>query len=488
MLRRNFLKSIGLLTVAPVASVPAFAEGKTATGKTVIKGKVTGQGKGIANVVVTDGYQFTKTGADGQYSLTAHDQAEFVYISLPAGYAIPNEKGVARFYETINRNAASQTIDFALQKLSQADDKHAFILWGDTQILDKEDAQKLITTAAPDTRDVVKAFGNLPVFGIGCGDLVFDHLELFEDYKKAVEITGAPFFQVIGNHDMDLQARTDDMSQQSFKGQFGPTYFSFNRGKIHYVILDDVFFLGAGAGYTGYITETQLSWLEKDLQFVPKGSTVIVSLHIPTCDAERGKKKEKPEKGSGVANRNGLYKLLEPYKAHILSGHTHFNENWEEGNMMEHNHGTVCGAWWSGPVCGDGTPCGYGVYEVDGENIKWYYKSTGLPKQNQVKLYRKGEFTERPDAVLANVFNWDAKWKVEWLEDGVTKGAMEQVKGFDPLAVQLYKGQEKPSRHAWVEPVETDHLFVAVPSAGAKKMQVKTTDRFGNVYEQEIFL
>ena len=63
---------------------------------------------------------------------------------------------------------------------------------------------------------------------------------------------------------------------------------------------------------------------------------------------------------------------------------------------------------------------------------------------------------------------------------------MEQVTGFDPLAVQLYKGQEKPSKHAWVEPVATDHLFVAVPSAGAKKVQVKVTDRFGNVYTEEL--
>ncbi len=86
--------------------------------------------------------------------------------------------------------------------------------------------------------------------------------------------------------------------------------------------------------------------MEKTPQFVPKGSTVIVSTHIPTCDAERGKKKEKPEKRfRRAANRNALYKLLEPHKVRmILSGHTHFNENWEEGNMMEHNHGTVCGA------------------------------------------------------------------------------------------------------------------------------------------------
>ena len=49
-----------------------------------------------------------------------------------------------------------------------------------------------------------------------------------------------------------------------------------------------------------------------------------------------------------------------------MSGHTHFNESWEQDNIIEHNHGTVCGAWWTGPICGDGTPRGYGVYEVNG--------------------------------------------------------------------------------------------------------------------------
>jgi C terminal of Calcineurin-like phosphoesterase len=50
----------------------------------------------------------------------------------------------------------------------------------------------------------------------------------------------------------------------------------------------------------------------------------------------------------------------------------------------------------------------------------------------------------------------------------------------------LYLGREKPSKHTWVEPVETDHLFVATPSSMAKNIKVKATDRFGNVYEEQI--
>jgi 3',5'-cyclic AMP phosphodiesterase CpdA len=108
--------------------------------------------------------------------------------------------------------------------------------------------------------------------------------------------------------------------------------------------------MGTAKKYVGYLTENQLHWLEQDLASVPKGSTVVVSLHIPTNTghARRNKLKEE-ELGGTVANRRQLYKMLEPFQAHIMSGHTHVNEKWEEGNIIEHVHGTVCGAWWTGP-------------------------------------------------------------------------------------------------------------------------------------------
>ena len=185
MQRRHFLRSLGLLSAIPVVPAAAMANagvGINAAG--TVTGKVTAQGKGIGNVVISDGFSITKTDASGKYSLIVHDQAQFVFVSLPSGYAIPNEKGIARFYEKIKRGTAAQVVDFALTKLAVNDDKHAFIVWGDTQIQDKEDANKLKTISAPDTRDLVKELGNVPIHGIGCGDLVFDHFELFSDCQR----------------------------------------------------------------------------------------------------------------------------------------------------------------------------------------------------------------------------------------------------------------------------------------------------------------
>jgi len=478
-----FSATVGL----PVKSLLAENDGTRSAGA-VITGRVECAGKGIEKAVVSDGFSVALTKADGSYQLQSHDNAEFVFVSMPAGYDVENDRGIARFYHKISKDKDKQELNFRLTKLPVDDHKHAFIVWADTQVWDKKDSVQLKTVSAPDTAEVVRSLGKLPVHGISVGDMVWDKFELFPDYMDAVETTGITFFQLIGNHDMDIKtARTDDQSQEKFKSLFGPTYYSFNRGKVHYVVLDDVFFIGTAKRYIGYITEEQLEWLEKDLSFVPHGSTVMVCLHIPTNtgDAKRRQLAE-DELGGVVSNREHLYALLKQYNVHILSGHTHWNENWEKDNIMEHNHGTVCGAWWTGPICGDGTPNGYCVYEVNGNDVSWYYKATGKQKDHQLRIHGKGAVPENPKAIMANVWNWDPKWKVEWMEDNMPKGVMQQYMGYDPVAYDFFIGPDKPARHKFTEPNLTDHLFIAEPSANARLITVKATDRFGNVYTETI--
>jgi hypothetical protein len=286
---------------------------------------------------------------------------------------------------------------------------------------------------------------------------------------------------------MDLEARTDEGSSETFKEQFGPTYYSYNRGKIHYVVLDDVFFMGVAKRYMGYITESQLQWLEQDLKHVSAGSTVIVSLHIPTNTGQHNRDKSvEQELGGVVVNRQRLYDVLKPYTVHFMSGHTHFNEVWIEGNMTEHNHGTVCGAWWTGPICGDGTPSGYGVYEVDGDKLSWYYKSTGQPKSHQLRIYSKGRHKDYPEEFCANVWNYDKNWKVEWFADGKAMGKPEQRTAFDPWAFELFAGAKMPSTRAWIEPNKTDHLFFMKAESSVREIKVSATDPFGNTYTESL--
>src|SRR5690606_21969464 len=101
-------------------------------------------------------------------------------------------------------------------------------------------------------------------------------------------------------------------------------------------------------------------------------------------------------------------------------------------------------------------------------------------------VYAKGRLKDAPEEIAANVWNWDHQWKVEWYEDGALKGPMEQRVALDPWAVELYAGPLLPKKHKFAEPTLTDHMFFARPSAAAKQITVKATDRFGHVYEDTI--
>jgi hypothetical protein len=272
MQRRNFLKSLGITSAwmgaSPILS-HAVENKKQFVGELVLKGKVQVGRKGIEGVAVTDGKTIVKTDKNGSYELKSHSEAEFVYISVPAGYEFPATNGIASFYMPVSQKEGVVTNDFTLQKLKRDDAQHCFVVWADTQMISKSDCEQLKKESVPDLKALVQSYDKDTLFhGIGCGDLVWDKFDLFADYKEAIGMAGIPFFNVIGNHDMDVDARNDDFSAQTYKKQFGPTYYSYNRGKLHYVVLDDVFFIGTAKKYIGYITENQLKWLEKDLAFV----------------------------------------------------------------------------------------------------------------------------------------------------------------------------------------------------------------------------
>jgi hypothetical protein len=215
MLRRHFLRNLTFVSAGLALPLQELFARFTSIKQPLIKGKVTAKVKGIANVSISDGYDIVQTNDKGEFTLQPHSNASSVFIILPSGYQFPHSNGIANFYITIDASKKEQIVDFALTPLEQSDEKHAFIIWGDTQILDKEDAKQLNEVSAPETQKVIASLGKQPVHGIALGDLVFDKFELFPDYKQAVSKTGIPFFQVIGNHDMDLGARSDELSDKT---------------------------------------------------------------------------------------------------------------------------------------------------------------------------------------------------------------------------------------------------------------------------------
>jgi len=448
-----------------------------------VRGRVRSGGRGVGGVVISDGWDVALTDTDGFYEFISTADRDFIRMTVPAGFEIPrNPSGTARFYHPVAPNASGEMeAAFELEALSGSDQDHALFLLADIQTETPQEMGWFHEQTIPDVRATLEAIGNPHAVGEACGDIMYDHPELWPDFKAGVEKMGIPFFQVPGNHDLDHDAGTDDISARTFSSHFGPRYYSFNRGAVHYVVLDDVFW--HGTGYLGYIGSDQLRWLKNDLLFVEAGRPVIVSAHIPVLGGRHVRLgNEFPAPGISVSNRRMLYQLLEPYQAHILTGHTHENEHVFESGVHEHVVAAVCGGWWTGPICGDGTPQGYAVYEIRGEEVTWRYKSTGHDFDHQIRAYPRGADPEAPDEIVANVWDWDPEWSVVWYEDGERKGEMARRVGTDPLSQELHAGDVLPTHHPWVDPYIVGHLFYAPVSASAGDVRVEATDRFGRVY------
>ncbi len=450
-----------------------------------ISGKVTSNGKGIKKVQITDGKNIVLTDERGKYVFHTSDETEYIYYSLPSGYESPVQNGIPVFFQKINPALKKQKVNFELIKASKLQTNHAFILWADPQVLEMEEFEQL-KEVMKDVKKTIASFPKeIPVHAISAGDNVFDKLHFYDKYKELISELNLPFYQVIGNHDMDYNQRSDELSAKSFTAAFGPTHFSYNIGEVHYVVLKNVFYYGFSYHYIGYINENQLQWLEKDLQSVQPESTVVITMHIPTNYGES----EKPgsfasEMSNSVLNRKALYNILKPYKTHILAGHSHTQWFTQVApNISEHVHAAASGAWWQGEVCPDGSPKGYTVYEVKGDSISWYFKGINQDKSDQFKLYKTGTDAKFQDCFIANVYNYDPMWKVQWYEDGILKGEMQRYWGEDPYASELYQ-PGKNKKHSWLSAGETFHLFRAKPENPTATIRVEVIDRFGNKYQK----
>ena len=456
-----------------------------AQNRSVIRGKVSSQGKGVSQVVVTDGFQCVQTDAKGNYQLTPFPEATFIYLSVPSGYKVPDNQGVPIHY--IPLESEKKRYDFALTPNQKDETKHRFVVHADPQLYKEANFVRYQEILA-DCKEYIQQYPQEECFGIDCGDLVGDKPQLYPSYISSLAEVGIPFYRAMGNHDMTLFGCSNETSRKTFESYFGPSYYSFNKGKAHYVILNDVFYLGRDYFYMGYLNGRMLKWLEEDLSYVPQESVVFIAMHIPTRLEEEkvGFEYSNQNIAGRVSNADFLYELLKPFRSHILTGHTHYNRNLEyTPRLYEHITAAVCGTWWQGAVCLDGTPQGYGVYEVRGDSVSWFFKSAGFPSQHQMRIYPVGEITSCPDHFTVNVWNWDKQWRVEWLEDGELKGEMTRFSACDPEVVRMCADKEK-LEFSWISAEENDHMFRAKPVDPNAKITVRVTDRFGNIYLDEL--
>jgi hypothetical protein len=334
----------------------------------------------------------------------------------------------------------------------------------------------------------------------------------------------------MGNHDNDPYCAGDWLAESKFKDIIGPTYYSFNLGNVHYIVLDDCQYLNAGGSqgvigdrdFNDFIVADQMEWLKKDLTTVKnKNTPLIIAMHIQVNS--NPDLNSNGDQVSSIALNNGsaFKSALQGFSnVHILSGHTHINYSVESGeSLMEHNTAAVCATWWwtgksgyaGNHICEDGSPGGYGVWEINGTDVKWYYKSIGSPKSYQFRSYdlnkvyitaanfapnstdaALAEYTgiyassNLNNEVLINVWGYDPKWKIIVKEGGKNLD-VKRVSALDPLHIISYEAKRL---NAGAVPTSsfvtctTAHLFKATASGPATTLEIAVTDRFGNIYSE----
>ena len=453
-----------------------------------IRGKVTCNGKGVQGVVVTDGIDCTLTDKQGNYALYPNRDVRFVQMSVPAGYLPQTKKTIPLFYQEVNPEKRN-TYNFELIKNPRNDTDHIFLVQADAQVTSEDDVRAYAEFLKDMKQHVQPYTGKKDVFGIDCGDIVGDTPSLYPSYIDAVSSLNFPIYRTIGNHDMTYGGRTFEYSYRTFESYFGPIYYSFNKGEAHYIVLDNCFYVNRDYQYIGYIDERTFKWLEKDLSYVPKDKLIFVVMHIPSSLQKKLRYNTLDQ--DETVNTAALYELLKGYDAHIISGHTHFNTNvCFNDSLMEHNTAAVCGTWWRADVNVDGTPRGYGIYEVKGNRLKWVYKSAGYPLEYQFRAYPAGASEEYPSDIIANVWNWDEDWTVSVTENGQPLTAT-RVYRKDPTHYTWQKDVLEPA-HAPGSPNSTyltgynAHMFSAIAQVPGSTIKVVVTDPFGGVYEKTI--
>ena len=481
-------------------------------------------GLGIPGIRITDGYSFTTTDENGVYQFQANRYTRNIYMTVPAEYEIPTdpETHIPLFYSTeafdrkqMNRN------DFTLKKLPAIEENWTLIAVGDPQCNTVAEHDRFVTETIP---DIVSSLGAQQkkglypnAYAITLGDIIEDSPFMWPSMKESMSNVKVgdrylPIFQCIGNHDHDATYQTPYEAAQSYIDQFGPTDYSFDRGKAHIVVVDNVICKENRTTtwrYDGGLTDQQWKWLQEDLALVPdkENKMVILVAHIPWRYGVEAD-------GACVSYDRHYADVLEAltpfHEAHLMIGHTHYTHNYIHHKystaggtpIYEHVHCAVCGAWWSGNLSAAGSPNGYTYYDIRGAGIyNWVARGTNMDDNDaQMRVYdgnqtygeiqgdkdyrfswtAGGYMNQNSDATRASTFRpgqatlkdcfiaaiWgddDSNWKVE-IEYKGSKYPMQRVRKSlaDMCVSAFYRTQLNKNTVTWSKDLTT-YWYATIP-------------------------
>ncbi|MBD1429623.1 calcineurin-like phosphoesterase C-terminal domain-containing protein [Sphingobacterium sp. SGL-16] len=501
-----------------------------------VKGTVHSNGQGVANVIVSDGIEFAVTDQNGVYYLPSAKKHGFVFITVPANYEVSVINTIPQFFKRLAGLASATEIkDFELFPVNN--ENHVVAFMTDMHLANRNNDLTQFQSFIEDVKNVYEEYKgqNKKFYGITLGDQTWDQywysnnfkLENYVDQIKSLEF---PIYNVIGNHDYNPYVSANDwLGAAEYRKVLGPTYYSINIGRVHYIILDNMQWLNDGGSqgvvgernYRDFLDQEQLTWLAKDLSYITDKSTpIVIATHVPlfTNPDQNGNFNNAMENTSEL-----LAAVSEFTNVKVATGHTHINyRNSPAGsNVYEQNIAAVSATWWwtgatsaANHISRDGSPGGYAIWEMTGRNQQWYYKSIGFDKDYQFRSYDlnnihitsatytpsatdefkgkvagyAGEFAtaNKNNQVLINVWGYQDNWKVTVKENGNTL-PVTRVRKKDPLHIISYEMQRL---NANAEPtssfvtVNSAHLFLATASNATSTLEITVEDEFGNKYTE----
>ena len=384
----------------------------------------------VAGVRVSDGFETAVTDADGYYWLASDKRQGYVFVSLPSGYEAESTDTTAPAFWAPLAEAADvcEQHDFELRRVDQS--RHVMIVAADLHLANRP-------TATGDLRQFAEGFiaettafasaQSVSTYLMVLGDMTWDefwysNLYSLSNYRTTMQGYPVPIYHTMGNHDNDPYFAGDFAAEAAYRKALGPTYYSFDVGEVHYVMLDNTVYINTGGtegsmgkrNYHSYVTDQQLAWLRDDLAALrDKSQPVVVGMHCPAMNNYNAAF-ENRESFNPAGKTQELFDCFEGFSdVHFLTGHTHYNANMERGAIFEHNVAAVCETWWwagklSGVgVCKDGSPAGYAVYEADGRELNWYYKGVGQDRDKQFRTYDMNKVREfYTPAVIEILSQW----------------------------------------------------------------------------------
>ena len=213
-------------------------------------------GNPIEGVIVTNGFDAVKSDEEGFFRIYKRIAARFVTISMPSGYKANS------YFIPISKEI--ENYNFELTTYSQSAGSNVnFVHIGDSE-----------TTTGGEWVDNIKQYAKAhnTAFLIHTGDICYKEGMEFHSQNVNSESMGLPVYYTIGNHDL---IEGGEYGEEFFENLFGPTYYSFNAGGVHFIVTPML----NGDATPSYSKEQVSNWLKKDLALIPENTPLVVFNH-----------------------------------------------------------------------------------------------------------------------------------------------------------------------------------------------------------------